>query len=187
MGNYNKYLILIFLVSISHFSTAQNLVPNGSFEPRTGCPNDFNQLNYLNNWVQPTRASTDYFHSCAPNYGYCNILNNYFGNQLAQDGMAYIGLYTFTPLERVSANYREYIQVRLKSSLKKGHFYDFKMYFSLADSCKIYSPNIGVLFTEDRVEDYTAGFDSSGYSNLPFIPQIENTTELIGSVALMIF
>jgi uncharacterized protein (TIGR03382 family) len=41
-----------------------SLIPNPSFENQSGCPSNFGQLNFADNWAQATFATSDYLHTC---------------------------------------------------------------------------------------------------------------------------
>ncbi|WP_116788800.1 T9SS type B sorting domain-containing protein [Flavobacterium psychrotrophum] len=45
-------------------TSISSLIPNGSFENYSQCPDSYSQLNYCNGWVQATAPTTDYFNTC---------------------------------------------------------------------------------------------------------------------------
>jgi hypothetical protein len=51
-------------------SSAQNLVPNGSFEQYDTCPTNVNgtSLQYANSWVNPNAGTPDYYNACDGTY-----------------------------------------------------------------------------------------------------------------------
>lgn len=135
------------VVSVDLCSTAQNLVPNPSFEEHGRCPFDFNQgsLGDVKDWTQAGRGTVDYFHSCSRNMG---IPENVFGIQEAMDGQAYLGLITYTPTKR---NYREYMQVELNSALEAGGLYCLSMYVCLAEGSRFYTDGLGAMLSTSQV------------------------------------
>jgi hypothetical protein len=145
----------------------QNLVPNGNFEQYTSCPTAPNQVYTSLFWINPSGSSPDYFNQCtsSPEVG---IPNNWAGFQQAKSGVAYcgIGVYVQPPHP---LNYRENLEVPLVSSLVANSCYYFEMYINLGDTCKYTTDKIGVYFTDTLVT-------SGNWENLPYTPQINNST-----------
>jgi OOP family OmpA-OmpF porin len=163
----NISLVTCLLVGISLRGWAQvNLVPNGSFESYTLCPNAGNEnIESASNWSNPTTYSPDYFNSCATDtmYGQ-SIPKNGFGFQSAKSGVGYAGL-----ISMAETDAREYIQAALTDSLIAGTSYTVKFYVSVADSSPYASNNIGAYFSTNPV--------SAAHSwVLPYTPQIENNS-----------
>ena len=73
-------------------SAGQNLVPNGSFEEYTSCPELISSV-FLTGWTNLHTTSADYFNACNLN-GVADVPLNQFGYQYASDGQAYVGLAT---------------------------------------------------------------------------------------------
>lgn len=44
-------------------SSISSLIPNPSFDQRSCCPSAASQLNFANNWIQASGATSDYFNS----------------------------------------------------------------------------------------------------------------------------
>jgi OmpA-OmpF porin, OOP family len=80
---------------------AQNLVPNPSFEQYDTCPDLLNQIQYAIGWNN-FGNTPDYYNACSQ---IMNVPNTQGGYQLAYDGNAYCGVYTFA---YGGVNYREY-------------------------------------------------------------------------------
>lgn len=158
-----KKSISVFFLGLGFALTAQNLIPNPSFEEKRSCPVDFNQgsLQNLSSWTQAGRGTTDYFHSCSRNMG---VPENVFGEQEAKDGEAYLGLIAYTPTKR---NYREYMQVELTQPLSAGEKYCFTMYVCLAEGSRFSMDGLGALLS-------TAAIKSDGQSVLRVEPQLKN-------------
>lgn len=123
--------------------SAQNLVPNGSFEEKNYCPPNFNQtaLTWVIDWTQPTGATPDYFNACSKKAG---VPRNMFGEQPAQDGEAYLGIVTFTPSQR---NYREYVQCKLERPLVKDELVCVEYYISPGDGARYVTDGFGGYFS----------------------------------------
>lgn len=142
--------------------TAQNLVPNWSFEDSINCPKTISQLSKTEFWTSPTIGTPDYFHSCSVSS--VGVPSNPAGEQFSVTGEAYIGIYTFLKYEK---NLREYIQVNLLDTLLVGKKYLVEFYISLGDNINYASNNIGVHFSDTAISD-------TGMLPLSYIPQIEN-------------
>ena len=113
-------LLLIFLsLQFSFQSSAQNLVPNYSFEATDTCPAGVSSLVYSTYWYSASAGTPDYFDSCATS-AWVDVPDNYFGWQQAHTGESYAGFYAFYSS---LANYREYAEVHLTSPLVAGTKY----------------------------------------------------------------
>jgi hypothetical protein len=143
---------------------AQNLLPNGDFELKSGCPTNWSQIDSALFWFTPSTGSPDYFNQCAnPIIG---VPTNFLGHQPAQNGNAYSGIY----LRQSSFDIREYIETSFTSPLTANSCYHFEMYVNLGDRCQYTTDAIGAYFSDTSI---------AGVSNmlpLPFTPQINNTT-----------
>jgi outer membrane protein OmpA-like peptidoglycan-associated protein len=144
-----KFLFLFFIY-VPVF--AQNLVPNPSFEEHHSIPCvsglEKNIDSVAVSWFSANNGSPDYYHvSCLPevknginaSYGY----DNGGGFQQARTGKAYAGLKLW------DVYYPEYIEVKLKESLKQNSLYKITFHVSMADQCgtSLYSIGAG-LFSE---------------------------------------
>jgi OOP family OmpA-OmpF porin len=138
----------ILLSCIIQLLNAQNLVDNGSFENKSYCPSNFNQqqLNTVGGWWQATEGTPDYFNACSDKVG---VPNNVFGEQPAQDGVAYVGLVTYSSGNM--RNYREYVQTKLTRELTAGELVCIEMYVTAADFCNYVTDGFGVLLSEQKV------------------------------------
>ncbi len=94
----------------------QNLVPNGSFEQYTSCP-EFISSVFLTGWENLHTTSADYFNSCNVN-GVADVPFNELGYQEAFDGQAYVGL--ATTAVGGAAWYREIVGIALTQPLQPG-------------------------------------------------------------------
>jgi outer membrane protein OmpA-like peptidoglycan-associated protein len=139
-------------------------VPNNSFEEYKKCPEKESQFNKnVLKWWSPTRATPDYYNNCNHNL-LANADINYCGKQIPYLGNAYAGIIVF---EFKSENYREYIQCKLKESLKKNQLYCCSYRISWADNSEIYTDQLGMYISVEKVgrKDKLA---------IDAIPQIEN-------------
>lgn len=127
---------------------------NGSFETKTYCPVNFNQqyLNHISEWWQPGDGTPDYFHSCSEKAG---VPSNVFGEQTAQDGVAYAGLVTYSTGGK--RNYREYLQTKLKRPLGTGEMVCIEMYVSAADYTSFVTDGLGVSLTVEKAKQENDG------------------------------
>jgi OOP family OmpA-OmpF porin len=146
---------LIFILTLTGNSMlGQNLVQNGSFEDRTMCPLDFNksQLNEVKSWYQASLGTPDYFHPCSREAG---VPGNYFGNEPAQDGNAYMGLVTYSCASR--KNYREYVESKLTRPLVAGELVCVELYYSAADKSTYVTDGLGISLSKDNAQssDYS--------------------------------
>ncbi len=126
------------------------MVYNPSFEEHTICPQRIDAIGTMQGvdaWWQPTKGSSDYFHSCGGRE--CLVPRNKMGFQEPHSGQAYCGIYCS------KENYREYLQTELKEPLKAGRRYQVSFWVSLADKSPHAIATLGVLFTPDRIGDTT--------------------------------
>jgi hypothetical protein len=136
-----NHLLIAALVMLNWTSTAQNMVPNSSFEAYNGCPTGYSSpndpnagvgysVNYsffptVQAWTRPLNLSTpDYFNTCAAGTD-VGVPQNAFGYCWPRTGNAYAGLYYHSennngkPVE----DYRELISVKLTTAMKKDSVY----------------------------------------------------------------
>lgn len=141
---YIPYLILLFLL-LCQTTWAQNLVPNPSFEKFVTCPSGTTEpLRSSGNWYRYTHATPDYLSQCTGNkseVGYTP--KNKFGYQVALNGTAYAGIYTYHGYS--SWEYREYAATPIQP-LTIGTKYCMAISVSLVDSASYASDGLGVYF-----------------------------------------
>lgn len=147
---------------------AQNLVSNPSFEINSMCPVNAADLSSLASWYPMIGhlGTPDYFHSCGSSY--VGVPSNSFGNQVAFDGNAYVGLSTYN---YGFTNY-EYIQTYLTSPMIAGQSYNISFYVSCADESRYSSNNIGAIFTQDFL------YGNWSYDSLNITPNINYSTPI---------
>ena len=111
-----RYLILLSLWLPAVVGSAQNLVPNGSFEEYETCPTYFGLADWCTGWHNLYTRSADYFNACHTS-GVVGIPLNQFGYQYPADGFGYMGMATYS-LGR--PEYREMVGIQLTEPLQEG-------------------------------------------------------------------
>lgn len=140
-----------------------NLVRNGSFELRLGCPSSSDQLDSCAFWFNPNNASPDYYNACSPYIGVPSHAGLY---QQAKTGAAYTGVFTFAG----SGNGREYIEGSLIHPLQAGRKYCVSFYVNLMNNMIYATDAFGAYLSNDTLRNDT----NSLY--FPVQPQVENPT-----------
>jgi len=163
------YLSVLACLFVAPFCTAQNLVPNPSFEDTTACPQTLALLSNTSHWNSPTQGSPDYFHNCSQ--GGAGIPHNIMGSQTASIGYGYVGISVYDLLNTYS--YREYIQVQLQQPLISGQKYWVSFNVSLADTIDYAIKELGAYLSPTQVNDFSMD------TTLLFTPQIEFTDSVI--------
>jgi len=132
-----KQAAIIFFLFLNGTLFGQNLVLNPSFEDFYDCPRGISFFHKnVKNWTIPNNGTTDYFNSCSEKMGF----NNFVGKQKARTGNGYAGIYTY-----FKKDYREYIQGKLISTLKKGEKYKVQFYISLAENSRYAIKELGIM------------------------------------------
>jgi hypothetical protein len=118
----------------------QNLVPNGSMEIKTKCPETYGEINLAEGWFSSLN-SPDYFNSC--NTGqYNSLIRNLAGTQMPFQGNAYCAMVC----KHIGSDYQEHQGVKLTQSLVVGNIYQCRMWVSLCEISSFGSNNIGFQF-----------------------------------------
>lgn len=135
-------IAICFVILISAFGTAQNLVKNSSFEDYKNCPSDIGK--FTGNVIDWSilQGTTDYLNSCSRTVGFLN----HNGKQIARSGFAYAGIFTYS-----NKDYREYIQGTLSEKLEKDKKYIVTFYVSLADYATLAIEDFSILFTNKPI------------------------------------
>jgi len=138
-----RILLLAFCLG-DLVSSAQNFVPNYSFEDHSNCPFAFNQVQFSDSWNKSfvnnlAPHHVDYIHACGSNdfmapYGF-------WGYQAPATGQAHVALSTKSPL---TPNYRENIYAQLLAPLTPGEVYTLSMKVSHTDLSAGATNNIGI-------------------------------------------
>jgi gliding motility-associated-like protein len=154
----------------------QNLIYNGDFEIYDTCPSmtsspGDDQIRYCLGWKTPTKATSDYYNSCATSVVSTPINN--CGFQYPYSGQGYCGIF----IEYVAppfSNYGywfEYVQGQIVVPLNAGNEYEF--------SCRVVMSELG---WDYALWKFGAAFTSLPISKTdgkPFndiIPQVLNST-----------
>jgi hypothetical protein len=165
--------ILIFILSLSVYTKAQNLVYNGDFEIYSQCPTQTSsqsnmQIDFATGWSQSS-LSPDYYNTCSTTN--VNVPYAAFGYQ--QDccgGSGYAGGYMLDSHDANNSD-RDYIYTKLTDTLKAGHTYLSSMYV-VRTNFNYSIASMGILFSNT----YTVLPWPQGY--IPANPQVKNTTLL---------
>ena len=166
------FLIFFFL---PFFVSAQNLVPNPSFEVFNACPDTFfppptgSNISAANGWYNPGGFTPDYLNPCDTNITdpYFGVPLNQYGFQSARTGVAYAGIIT-SFLYPTPDSIREYIEATLLDSLRIGKSYAVSFHVSLGEWSTYAANDIGAYFSDTLIS-----LPSNPYT-LPYIPQIQN-------------
>lgn len=163
-----NYFYLICLIFNSIFG--QNLVPNGSFEDYTVCPNHQGDFDLFGWYKLPNHIGTpDFLNSCSTNPVF-SIPVNSLGTQLTHDGNAYIGMFCYN---NSPWQLREYVSVPLISPLIVDQFYEVSFYVSLSDNSTAAVSNLGAALT------ITPVIGNNTLGPIPISPQIFTTNVII--------
>jgi hypothetical protein len=170
-----KFILFTLVLSIAiHFSYAQNLVPNPSFETFTSCPTSGSQLSLATPWYGVSTNSSDYYNSCGS--GGANVPNGGGGNfQYARTGVAYAGIWA------MQGFYREYIQVKLNSALVHDSCYLVEFYCNASDLSEYGIDKMAAALSTTAINTTVGGAGSE----LAFTPQIISNQFLADTVNWM--
>lgn len=125
---------------------AQNLVPNGSFEEYASCPGNFYEQAgefRIPGWLPATQGTPDHFHSCSK--GAAGVPHNWAGISYAHDGDGFAGIYGWMDND---ADYREYLQARLKEPLIADTTYLIEFHYKLSSYSRYAIDRMGLLLTD---------------------------------------
>ncbi len=136
-----KSLFPILFFCIAFTGSAQNLVPNYSFEVYDTCPSFDGAVRYAIGWnINGINNTPDYYNSCSANF---STPQNSAGYQIPFEGQAYCGFYTYW---FPNPAYREYLGTQLETPLNIGIKYFVSFYISLSNYvCG--TNKIGILFS----------------------------------------
>jgi len=141
-------LNVLLVLFISFHSSAQNLVPNASFEDTISSPCTGYPYTALSNWFRTSaNSSPDYYHPCNLQ-GDWGVPDNRVGYQDARTGIAYAGIVTYW--DDLSSR-REYIENQLTQPLINGTKYYWSFWISRADYLDYASNNIGISLATNPV------------------------------------
>lgn len=121
--------IVVLVLSFSFWNAQTNLVPNGSFETNTICPDYPGQINYATGWNNvnliynnPSVGTPDYLHACgSASLGYNTVPPNTFvGDCLPHTGNAMGATIVYNV---PYPDYREYMSIQLTEAMIPGLSY----------------------------------------------------------------
>jgi len=142
--------VFAFLISIQ-FVTAQNLVPNPSFEKFSKCPytysvdpKDFGAID----WTSPSKGTPDYYNRCS--IGDMDVPNNWAGISMPHSGVGYVGIYAWGEARR---NYREYVQCKLTEPLKANEIYTVRFFYRLSLYSVYAIDRVGFALSNEEVHE----------------------------------
>lgn len=146
-------LIVIFMMGVLN-GFSQNLLPNGSFELHTSCPDYWSifpndQITTAVGWYD-ANGTCDYYHICGTDEA--NIPNTFKGYQETHDMLdsAYAGFYPFHDGPPPAA--REYLRTTFEP-LEVGLSYTFSMKVNAADLSPLHIDCFEVLFYIEYIEN----------------------------------
>jgi hypothetical protein len=142
-----------------------NLVPNGSFEEYTACPNTISQIHLVISWINPTAASPDYYNACGSG---SSVPQNGTGFQEAHSGNAYVGGFTYGG--HIEHNLREYIQAELNEPITREVPYIVSFWVSLGDQFRFSVNTLGAYFSQEQIF-------RNDLSRFEYVPQVLNTSD----------
>ncbi len=169
-----KLVLILSLFTIT--CSAQNLVPNPSFENYTDTIIAGDTFCNCTQWYSPTDLEADYFnqHTTGVVYG---VPNNYMGYRTPHAGSAYFGLgirYIYNASDSEGGvNQRQYIQTKLLDSLSKGVKYCVSFYVTLTDSAAYATDGIAAYFSDTDVTHHDSLLFPY-YRTLNYNPQVFN-------------
>ena len=145
VNSIQRNTIFFFCLFLTYSISSQNLLKNPSFEQYDHCPKRLGNFDVdVVAWSTPTAGSTDYFNACSTSMG---TPENFNGEQPAEFGTGYAGLYLYAP-----DDYREYLQAELTAGLEKGKEYQVSFFVSLAERSDFAIKEFGVLFAKDKLK-----------------------------------
>ncbi len=130
-------------------SSAQNLVPNPSFEEYDVCPGDFSQAAHefrVRHWRSANLGTPDNFNVCS--IGEADVPHNWAGVSDPYEGKGYVGVYLWMNKDN---NYREYLQCKLTSTLLKDSLYEIEFHYKLSSYSKYSIDRIGLMLTDSLI------------------------------------
>lgn len=133
------------LLLLSQGLSAQNLVPNGSFEDYRVCPGSYSQhpLEFrANEWRPFSWGTPDYFNSCSR--GGAAVPYNWAGVSDAYDGFGYAGIYVWLGLK----DFREYLHCKLSEPLVRDSSYHISFRYKLSSYSKFSADRIAFLISD---------------------------------------
>ncbi len=160
-------LTIIFISSFNHSIAQSNFVPNPSFEKYAVCPNSVMTPPMF--WYSPSNYGMSYCNVCSAN-PQLGVPYNTFGYnyQYPHTGNGYVGIHI---INQPGADMRNYIQIKLKDSLRKSKNYYAEFYVACSNDRKLKCNNVSMLLSNTAVYVDTANFP---FGVLPANAQVYN-------------
>lgn len=140
-----KVLIILLSLLYGISATAQNLVPNPSFENYNKCPGTLSQITRtggygpfptVTDWNNPCRSTSDYFNACAPVDSFVNVPHSSIGYSYAHTGKGMAGIIQSRVRPNEPFIWREYVQCKLNQKLIAGRLYYVSFFVKFASMSK---------------------------------------------------
>jgi len=170
------FVFAINLIVTMNTNAQKNLVPNWSFEEYNVCPNLTTQscqgpsliIPSLINWQCAINfeSTSDYFNSCS-SIPFTSTPLNFWGYQFPKTGNAYAGISVHANHNNTVTNI-EYLETKLKDTLKINLKYCVSFYISRADNQDFASSNFGAYFSKNMI------IGVGLIPNLNYSPQVKN-------------
>lgn len=149
---------VLALLLLPYLACGQNLVPNPGFEQYKHLPCEdglYFMEALLKEWIQPIPTTPDYWNTlAAPD---C-LLNPTIVHDSARTGNGMIGIVTASFEAGSKSEYKEYLEVKLSSPVKKGGFYNVEFYGKSRienpdpfPSAKFEANNLGAAFSDSLI------------------------------------
>lgn len=154
-------IFVLLLIECSSLS-AQNLVPNQSFEDAWSCPDSYTTI--VNSkpypmWINPNKGTPDQLHICS--VGDAGVPENFAGTMYPNEGVAYAGIILrevfFDTTKIVKGVSREYIQTKLIKPLEKEKLYCVKLFYANSSKSLFSVDALGITLTKDNIGTKDAG------------------------------
>jgi OOP family OmpA-OmpF porin len=171
-----SFVLVLQLLHSSFLCAQTNLVYNGNFEIYDSCPTGPSgpwdlQIETCSGWTTASWGTSDYFNSCSNNSTYqpVGVPSNAVGYQNAYNGNGYSGGFFYLISDATNGHYREYIQGSIVNTLEPGKKYTFGLRLSLASYSAMSIKNIGVVFSNVKIQQ------PDSWKPLPLIPNLTIT------------
>lgn len=132
-----------------------SLIPNPSFEDFVCCPSGLAQLNCSKNWIQASRATSDYYHTC----GFRSDPMRGNPPQPLPAGNGYVGFLDLKDRPGTNTTYKEYVGACINQALSPNKDYTLSFWVGFGTAGNTWGP---------RSITTLALFGTPDCNNLPF-------------------
>ena len=166
---YRVLFIYVFLYLDINISSAQNLVPNSSFEE----PVNFDTV-FVNGWHKIQTSDTPDYFNLGKTKPVNSIFDEYIGGTSPRTGDGFVGIFCYRihPGRNIQ-NVREFIETPLKNTLEADSIYQIELAICLDGESNIAVKNFGIYFSD------VSKLYSREFRYLRIIPQIEFHTDFL--------